>query len=111
MHQEQDNMNVSEQSQQLSEGALVVQLNLNSRYPTETGLLNSSEKVNESRQKPSDQVLSNLLESGVTGGKVEKSRKILKKIEDCEQTTIDDTIHTTLLDQQDTVAENVSNFG
>ena len=101
VHQEQ-NMNVSEPVKQLSEEALVAQLNLNSRYPTETELLKSSEKVNESRQKPSDQVLSNVLESGVTGGKVERSRQILKKIEDCERTTIDDTNHTILLDQQDT---------
>ena len=102
VHQEQNNMNVFEPVQQLSEEALVAQLNLNSRYPTETELTKSSEKVNESRQKPSDQVLSNLLESGVTGGKVERSRQILKKIEDCERTTIDDTNHTILLDQQDT---------
>ena len=58
--------------------------------------------MNESRQKPSDQVLSNLRESGVTGVKVERSRQILKKIEDCERTTIDDTNHTILLDQRDT---------
>ena len=95
-------MEGSEPSQRLSEDALVAQLNLNSRYPTEKEINKSSEKVNEARQKPSDQVLSNLLESGVTGGKVERSRQILKKIEDCERTTIDDTNHTIILDQQDT---------
>ena len=33
---------------------------------------------------------------------MERSRQILKKIEDCERTTIDDTNHTIILDQQDT---------
>ena len=47
-------------------------------------------------------MLSNLLQSGVTGGKVERSRQILKKIEDCERTTIDETNQTINLDQQDT---------
>ena len=46
--------------------------------------------------------MSNLLESGVTGGKVERSRQILKKIEDCDRTTIDETNQTINLDQQDT---------
>ena len=75
VHQEQNNMNVSEPVQQLSEEALVAQLNLNSRYPTETELLKSSQKVNESRQKPSDQVLSKLLESGVKGEKLRNHDK------------------------------------
>ena len=95
-------MEVSEPSQRLSDDALVAQLNLNSRYPSEKEINKSSEKVNEARQKLSDQVLSNFLESGVTGGKVERSRQILKKIEDCERTTIDDTNHTIILHRQDT---------
>ena len=102
LRQEDNYMEVSEPLQRSSEDALVAQLNLNSRYPTEKEINKSSEKVNEARQKPSEQVLSNLLESGVTGGKVEMSRQILKKIEDCERTTIDDTNHTIILDQQDT---------
>ena len=57
----------------LSEDALVAQLNLISRYPTENEINKSSEKVNEARQKPSDQVLLNLRESGLTGGKVQRS--------------------------------------
>ena len=102
LHRQEKDMDVSEPSKQSSEDALVAQLNLNSRYPTEKDISKSSEKVNEARQKPSDLVLSNLLESGVTGGKVERSRQILKKIEDCERTTLDDTNHTIILDQQDT---------
>ena len=102
LRQEDNYMEVSEPLQRSSEDALVAQLNLNSRYPTEKEINKSSEKVNEARQKPCEQVLSNLLESGVTGGKVERSRQILKKIEDCERTTIDDTNHTIILDQQDT---------
>lgn len=93
---------VSERPQTLSEQGLVAQLNLNSRYPTENYLTKSSQNINVSHQKPADQVLSNLLESGVTGGKVERSRQILKKIEECERTTIDDTNQTIVLDQQDT---------
>ena len=58
--------------------------------------------MNEARHKPSDQVLSNVLESGVTGGKVERSRQILKKVADCERTAIDDTNHTIILDQKNT---------
>ena len=50
----------------------------------------------------SENVLSNLLESGVTGGNVERSRQILKKIEDCERTTIDDIDHTIILNRQGT---------
>ena len=102
LHRQEKDMDVSEPSKQSSEDALVAQLNLNSRYPTEKDISKSSEKVNEARQKPSYLVLSNLLESGVTGGKVERSRQILKKIEDCERTTLDDTNHTIILDQQDT---------
>ena len=102
LHRQEKDMDVSEPSKQSSEDALVAQLNLNSRYPTEKDISKGSEKVNEARQKPSDLVLSNLLESGVTGGKVERSRQILKKIEDCERTTLDDTNHTIILDQQDT---------
>ena len=102
LHRQEKDMDVSEPSKQSSEDALVAQLNLNSRYPTEKDISKSSEKVIEARQKPSDLVLSNLLESGVTGGKVERSRQILKKIEDCERTTLDDTNHTIILDQQDT---------
>ena len=47
-------------------------------------------------------MLSNLLESGLTGGKVERSRQILKKIADCERTALDETSETIILDQQDT---------
>ena len=104
-------MEVSELSQRLSDDALVAQLKLNSRYPTEKEINESSAKVNEARQKPSDQVLSNLLESGVTGGRVERLRQNLKKVEDCERTTIDDTNHNIILDQQETeisVAESLS---
>ena len=89
-------------AKELPEDTLVAQLNLNSRYQSgDLRNLNNTE-TKQSYKNSSDQVLSNLLESGVTGGKVERSRQILKKIEDCDRTTIDETSQTVILDQQDT---------
>lgn len=82
--------------------SLVAQLNLNSRFAGEKKSDSISDPTNQAYKNPSDQVLSNLLESGLTGGKVERSRQILKKIEDCDRTTIDETGQTISLDQQDT---------
>ena len=56
LHRQEKDMDVSEPSKQSSEDALVAQLNLTSRYPTEKDISKSSEKVNEARQKPSDLV-------------------------------------------------------
>ena len=57
LNQEEKHMENSEPSQRLSKDALVAQLNLNSRYLIEKEINKSREKVNEERQKPSDQVL------------------------------------------------------
>ena len=89
-------------TKELPEDSLVAQLNLNSRYHSRDSSTSNAVEIKQSYKNPSDQVLSNLLESGVTGGKVERSRQILKKIEDCERTTIDETNQTINLDQQDT---------
>ena len=89
-------------AKELPEDSLVAQLNLNSRYHSGDSSTSNTVETKQSYKNPSDQVLSNLLQSGVTGGKVERSRQILKKIEDCERTTIDETNQTINLDQQDT---------
>lgn len=81
---------------------LVAQLNLNSRFLTKTAADRNTEASNPLRKNPSDHVLSNLLESGITGGKVERCRQILAKIQECSRTTIDETTQTIILDQQDT---------
>ena len=88
-------------AKELPEDSLVARLNLNSRYHSGDSSTSNTVETKQSYKNPSDQVLSNLLQSGVTGGKVERSRQILKKIEDCERTTIDETNQTNL-DQQDT---------
>ena len=89
-------------TKELPEDSLVAQLNLNSCYHSGDSSTSNAVEIKQSYKNPSDQVLSNLLESGVTGGKVERSRQILKKIEDCERTAIDKTNQTINLDQQGT---------
>lgn len=81
---------------------LVAQLNLNSRFLTKATADRYTEASNPLRKNPLDHVLSNLLESGITGGKVERCRQILAKIQECSRTTIDETTQTIILDQQDT---------
>ena len=72
-------------AKELPEDSLVAQLNLNSRYHLGDSSTSNTVETKQSYKNPSDQVLSNLLQSGVTGGKVERSRQILKKIEDCDR--------------------------
>ena len=93
---------VSEVEQAIPEQTVVAQLNLNSRFLGQKKEENRLEKNQFHQKSSSDQVLSNLLESGLTGGKVERSRQILKKIADCERTALDETSETIILDQQDT---------
>ena len=89
-------------AKELPEDSIVAQLNLSSRYHSGDSSTSNTVETKQSYKNPSDQVLSNLLQSGVTGGKVERSRQNLKKIEDCARTTIDETNQTINLDQQDT---------
>ena len=79
---------MSEVEQAIPEQTVVAQLNLNSRFLGQKKE-NRLEKNQFHQNSSSDQVLSNLLESGLTGGKVERSRQILKKIADCERTALD----------------------
>ena len=99
---EENQFKTIDTAKELPEDSLVAQLNLNSRYHSGDSSTSNTVETKQSYKNPSDQVLSNLLQSGVTGGKVERSRQILKKIEDCERTTIDETNQTINLDQQDT---------
>ena len=99
---EEEHFKTFNTAKELPEDTLVAQLNLNSRYQSEDLGSSNNTETKQSYKNSSDQVLSNLLESGVTGGKVERSRQILKKIEDCDRTTIDETNQTINLDQQDT---------
>ena len=99
---EEEHFKTFNTAKELPEDTLVAQLNLNSRFQSEDLGSSNNTETKQSYKNSSDQVLSNLLESGVTGGKVERSRQILKKIEDCDRTTIDETNQTINLDQQDT---------
>ena len=99
---EEEHFKTFNTAKELPEDTLVAQLNLNSRYQSEDLGSSNNTETKQSYKNSSDQVLSNLLESGRTGGKVERSRQILKKIEDCDRTTIDETNQTIYLDQQDT---------
>ena len=99
---EEEHFKTFNTAKELPEDTLVAQLNLNSRYQSEDLGSSNNTETKQSYKNSSDQVLSNLLESGVTGGNVERSRQILKKIEDCDRTTIDETNQTINLDQQDT---------
>ena len=99
---EEEHFKTFNTAKELPEDTLVAQLNLNSRYQSEDLGSSNNTETKQSYKNSSDQVLSNLLESGVTGGKFERSRQILKKIEDCDRTTIDETNQTINLDQQDT---------
>ena len=91
---EEEHFKTFNTAKELPEDTLVAQLNLNSRYQSEDLGSSNNTETKQSYKNSSDQVLSNLLESGVTGGKVERSRQILKKIEDCDRTTIDETNQT-----------------
>lgn len=86
----------------LPDQALVAQLNLNSRFSSKKTADIGNEDTNSFRKNPSNEVLSNLLQSGISGGKVERSRQIIDKIQECNRTTIDETTHSIILDQQDT---------
>ena len=99
---EEEHFKTFNTAKDLPEDTLVAQLNLNARYQSKDFGSSNNTETKQSYKFSSDQVLSNLLESGVTVGKVERSRQILKKVEDCDRTTIDQTNQTINLDQQDT---------
>lgn len=89
------------------EQALLAQINLNSRF-NETKKQTLGTKAAESAtdyqlSNGTDRVLASLLQSGITGGKIERSRQILKAIQQSERVYIDDNTQNIFLDQQDTL--------
>lgn len=89
------------------EQALLAQINLNSRF-NETKKQTLGTKTAESAtdyqlSNGTDRVLASLLQSGITGGKIERSRQILKAIQQSERVYIDDNTQNIFLDQQDTL--------
>ena len=87
---EEEHFKTFNTAKELPEDTLVSQLNLNSRYQSQDLGSSNNTETKQPYKNSSDQVLSNLLESGVTRGKVERSRQILKTIEDCYRTTLDE---------------------
>ena len=88
------------------EQSLLAQINLNSRFQEKKKTLDSKTSENSSTDyqvnNTPDRVLSSLLQSGITGGKIERSRQILKAIQQSERVCIDDNTQSIFLDQQDT---------
>ena len=99
---EEEHFKIFNTAKKLPEDTLVAQLNLKSRYQSEDLGSSNNTETKQSYKNSFNRVLSNLLESGVTRGKVDRSRQFLKTIEDCYRTTIDETNQTINLDQQDT---------
>ena len=89
------------------EQAVLAQINLNSRFQEKkkSGLEKKTSEETSSQYPPNnspDAILGNLLQSGITGGKIERSRQILKAIQQSERVLIDENTQTIFLDQQDT---------
>ena len=91
----------------IDEQALIAQINLNSR-------LQDQKKSNRETSIPQenitpDKVLGSLLQSGIAGGKIERSRQILKSIQKNERVSIDENNENIFVDQQDT-SVNIIDF-
>ena len=88
------------------EQSLLAQINLNSRFQEKKKTLDTKTSENSSTDyqvnNTPDRVLSSLLQSGITGGKIERSRQILKAIQQSERVCIDENTQSIFLDQQDT---------
>ena len=88
------------------EQSLIAQINLNSRFQdqkkpskeTSTSQLNTDYQQNNTP----DKVLAGLLQSGIAGGKIERSRQILKTIQKNNRVTVDEINQNIFLDEQDT---------
>lgn len=89
------------------EQALLAQINLNSRFQEKKKQAidtKTTERTDGDYQlnNTPDRILASLLQSGITGGKIERSRQILKAIHQSERVGIDDNTQSIFLDQQDT---------
>ena len=67
---------------------------------TETSI--TEENNDRPENNTPDNVLGSLLQSGIAGGKIERSRQILKSIQKNEQVSIDENNQNIFVDQQDT---------
>lgn len=89
------------------EQALLAQINLNSRFQEKNKTTHDSKTSQDTTSQyltnsTPDSILANLLQSGITGGKIERSRQILKAIQQSDRVLIDENTETIFLDQQDT---------
>ena len=88
------------------EQALIAQIDLNSRLHdqkksnAETSI--PQENIDRPQNNTPDKVLGSLLQSGIAGGKIERSRQILKSIQKNERVSIDENNQNIFVDQQDT---------
>ena len=88
------------------EQALVAQINLNSRLqdPKKSNTESSIPQENNYRPENNtpDKVLGSLLQSGIAGSKIERSRQPLKSMQKNERVSIDEHNQNIFVDQQDT---------
>ena len=88
------------------EQTLLAQINLNSRFQEKKKTIDTktSERFSTDYQLDNtpDRVLSSLLQSGITDGKIERSRQLLKAIQQSERVCIAENTQSIFLDQQDT---------
>ena len=93
------------------EQALIAQINLNSRLQdqkksnTETSIPQQNNDRPESNTP--DKVLGSLLQSGIAGGKIDRSRQIFKSIQKNERVSIDENNQNIFVDQQDTSVKKI----
>ena len=104
------------------EQALTAQINLNSRLQ-DRKIFREFQKTFYSKRETSipqenndrpenntpDKILGSLLQSGIAGGKIERSRQILKSIQKSERVSIDENNQNVFVDQQDT-SVNIIDF-
>ena len=85
---------------------MIAQINLNSRFQDQKkpSKETSTSQVNTEYQHNNtpDKVLAGLLQSGIAGGKIERSRQILKAIQKNNRATVDEINQNIFLDEQDT---------
>ena len=88
------------------EQALIAQIILNSRLQDQKTSNREISIAQKNTDRPEnntpDKVLGSLLQSGIAGGKIERSRQILKSIQKKERVSIDENNQNIFVDQQDT---------
>ena len=89
------------------EQALIAQINLNSKFQYQKKSDRQSSAPQENNAP--ENFLGSLLQSGIAGGKIERSRQILKAIQKTDRVSIDENNLNIFLDQQDT-SENITDF-